>query len=322
LGGGNSKDTTSNSTGTVNTGPWTGQANYLQDAFTQAQGLDQTGGYTGDYIAGQNPDLTQSYRDMISYGGGEGQTIGNSLVDTGSQLRATGQGATNGALSGLFGNIGRDATGENISAADRYAEDPYISGQVKAAMRDATQTASEQTLPNLYRASAGSGNINSDRMALAQGVVDRGLGQQAGDISAQLRGAARSQGLSLASSDNAQKLQALSQIGSIGNSATGQGIGATAAGTGILTQALGIQNAGAQGLQAGDQSTLDNNIAKSQSPWQNLLKYYSIIGANNWGQNGTTTKNSTSNEQTNPSTMSTIGSGVGIAGGLANLFGL
>jgi len=67
-------------------------------------------------------------------------------------------------------------------------------------------------------------------------------------------------------------------------------------------------------LQASDQSAIDNELAKynyqMSKPYENLQNYWSIVGDKSWGGQTSST------QKTQPSAMSTIGSGLGILGAL------
>jgi hypothetical protein len=182
-------------------------------------------------------------------------------------------------------------------------------------MRDANQNASENSIPNIYRASAASGGINSDRAALAQGVVERGLADKSADLTANLTNSAYTTGLSNAQQGNAQQLQADSQLGSLGSGILSQGITGTSQGINNQSTINNQTTGGANGATGLDQQTLNNLMAKynggQQFTWTQLQNLMSIIGKS-YGSQST----GTSTSQSNPSMMQNIGAGVGILGAL------
>jgi hypothetical protein len=302
--------------------PWAVQAPYLAQAFEKAQGaLGQAQGAPKptDFVAQFNPQQLQTFQQMLNYAGAN-SGLPQTSAQVGQGLATSGLNATQGALSGLQGYTPQGGTATNITAAQQYADNPAISGMVDAAMRDSVRTAREQTLPANTRAAALSGNLNSSRRAIAEGLVERGLAEKAADISSNLRGQAYQQGLGLAEQgrqfDNQSALSALMQQGALGTSAASQGVGALGS---AITQQGGlfdIAQAGGLGLQAGEQAKLDNQLQQynfaTNSPFDALKNFMSIVGSNNWGQSsqGTSTTSST------PGIGSTIG---GIMGGIGAL---
>jgi len=314
----------SSSTTTTDMGPWKVQAPYLEDAFKQAQNLYNTNsatpGYTGDFYAGMNPTQKALVDTGVNYFTGTGQNMATELTNASSGLAATGgQGLVNSA-QGLYDLANGDSTGSNIANANRYAQNPYIDQMVNAATYDANRNAAENVVPNLYRNAAASGNINSDRTALAQGVVDRGLAENAQNISAQLRGNAYSNGLQMAQQDQQQQAQNLSNAGNMYDALVARGAGGLSDAFNMETQSLGNAANYATMNQTEAQNQLQNDYQKQQyaeqRPYNLLNNYYSIIGSNNWGQNGTQTTNTTSSSS--PGIGSVIG---GALGGIGSLLG-
>lgn len=317
MGGNKSKTTTQQSTG-----PWLGQQPYIKTAFSEAENLYNQGKtatpYSGDFVAQPNGQQDASYNGLYNFGMGQGQNAAGSLLNYGGILSQLGLDNTSGAMSGLFGLSG-DNTSTIQGNAQSYADSPYVSGMVDSAMRDAVRTASEETLPNLYRSASGSGNLNSDRAALAQGVVERGLAEKSADISADLRGSLYSKGLDLASGDITARMGALQALGGLGAGASGQGAANLQGGVNTGIGALGAAVQGADGQQMLDQNYIDNELAKYEYGqnygWDNLGKFYSLVGANNWGSETT----GTSITKQTPSALSTFGSILGTLGSFAKL---
>ena len=314
MGSGPSKTTESKS----DTTPWAPQQSYLLDAFSEAQKAynenQAAGGYLGDYVAGPSQVQYDAYGNAITQGYAA-QGANQGLIDQSSANLTTGSQGAAGVMSSLGQFASTDQTAANIEKAKQYVAGLDIPGQVSAGMLAANQNAAESSVPNIYRSAAQSGGVNSDRAALAQGVVERGLAQQAAGLSSTLNNAAYTQGLSNAQQGNAQQLQALSQQGSVAGALSAAGAAGTNSGI-SNQQTLNAQiTGGASGATGLDQQTLNNEIQKYAAEQgyttAQLNQLMSIIGKN-WGSS--TTSNQTTTD--NPSLMQNIGSGIGIASAL------
>jgi hypothetical protein len=337
-----SSDTTTNQTQTANsagtttaqTSPWDVQSNYLQDAFKQASAANATAGGAvapTNFTAQYAPDQLSAFQQMLKYGTGN-TNIPSSTAAAGGALTNGGATAANAGLSTLTNFNPSGGTQSNIDSANQYVAGANIPDQVKAAMLGANQEASEQTLPSITRASAGSGNINSSRNAIQQGIVERGLGQQAGALSAQLTGDAYKSGLTLAQqqsqANDASRLAAASGAASGGTSAVATGTNANSSAIGQQGGLFDIANGGITGQQTAAQADLTNKAQQyasaTSAPFDAVKQFMNIIGANNWGSsssgtvsgNSTGTSQGTSNTETTstPSLFQTLG-GLMSAGG-------
>jgi hypothetical protein len=305
-------------------GPWKVQQPYLTDAFKQAQDLynknSATPGYQGDFTAGQNPNQANIQKGAYDYFTGNATGMANEIQNAASGLAQTGAGGLTNTASGLYGIATGDSAGNNIANAQRYASGLDLDALTNAATYGARRQAAEGDIPNLYRAAAASGNLNSDRTALAQGVVERGLAENAQNIRSQLGADAYNTGLQMAQGDQAQALQAYNAAGSQYDQAIARGSGGLTDAFNLQTQALGNAYDYASQQQQGTQQDLTNAVQKynyaEQRPYDLLNNYYSIIGSQNWGQNGTSTTNSTTTST--PSPLQVAG---GVLGGLGSLFG-
>jgi hypothetical protein len=311
----------------TNTSPWAPQTDYILNAFKAAQGnydSMRANPYTGQYQAGSTQQQRDAYGNAITQAQNQ-QSAVDGMIAQGQRNAAMGWDAANSATGALarFGNT--DQTANNISAAQRYASGFDTDGQVKAAMQAANRNAAEGGIPSLYRSSAAAGGLNSDRAALAQGVVERGLAETAGNLYAQLNNSNYQNGLNLAQGDNGRTLQALTAAGQLG-----AGIGQ--AGVNEQTGAINTQGAlnnqaqsaanGLQGLNQLDLSAnLKNYLGKYQMQNDALSSLWNIIGARSWGGNQHTTGINVGNSTTtqNPSILSTIGAGIGSVGSLLGL---
>jgi hypothetical protein len=309
---------------TTTSTPWGPQLAELTQAFSGANGALTQAQASGaadtpsGFVAGMTPDQLSTFGKMVNYG--NGSPTASTEASTGGALAGAGSDATQGALTslGAFDPTKLNNTGAITSAAGAYADNPYISGQVSAAMRDANQEAQDITLPGIQRDAAGTGNINSNRTAIANGIVQRGLTQQAGDISANLRGQAYNTGLQTAEgqaqSNNEGILSAATNRGQLGGSAAATGLGGLSSSIADQGNLYGIAGQGGAGEQAGNQANFDNQNAKysfdQQAPFTPLQNFMSIIGSNNWGSNS----NSQGTSTTTPSAWQVIG-GLMNAGG-------
>lgn len=318
--------TTNSTTSNAPGGPQAGALNTiysgLADAYSRSNAM---GPYSGNFYAGTNPFLTGAYNQAGNFGAANGG-VGQNQINTGQGLLNNYNTAGNAA--GALYNFGNtNQTQNNINTASQYANNPYIENAIAAATRDGRRAATEGSIPNLYRSAAASGNINSDRAALAQGVVERSLADNAQEISARMRSDMFNQGLSTALTQNQQGLGALSNAGSL--SANLGGAGSSMLSQGITDQAnlsklyesagLGIQGQEDRGL-ANDQARYQTNY---QFPWQNLQNYYGIAGNNNWwgthNTQGTSIGMSPEQRQPAPGALSYLGAGLGMAGSIAGL---
>lgn len=263
--------------------------------------------------------MMQAFQQELGYGTNNGSIPAATGAAAGQLLPAS----ANAVTSGLYGLSNFQPTGGtqyNVDAASQYANNPAVSDMVTASMRDANQNYRDITAPGIDRNSAGGGNINSSTNGIAHGIVERGLAQKAGDISANLRGGLYQTGLSLAQqqaqNDNTTRLGALGALLSGGNNATMAG---SSAGNASVNQAAGlfnIANTGASNINSGNQADLTNQLQAWQfganSPFAALNNYFNIIGNKSWGSQGTGTSTTTST----PSPLSMIGSGIGMIGSL------
>lgn len=300
------------------TTPWAPQQSYLIGAFKDAQNAyDQNmaqGAYKGDYVAAPSTQQYDAYGNAVTQGYNQ-QNTNNGMLTQGAANMNTGSAGATTAINNLTGFAANDPTQGNIDKANQYVAGLDIPGAVQAGMLSANQNASENDIPNIYRGAAASGGVNSDRAALAQGVVERGLAQQAAGLSATLHNSAYTTGLSNAQQGNAQTLQADAQLGSLGGGLLTAGNAAQNSGIANQASINSQTTGGANGATSLDQSTLQNLMDKynggqqfSTTQLQNLM---AIIGKPLGSQT-----TGTSTATTTPSLMQDIGSGVGIASAL------
>lgn len=298
--------------------PWAPQQSYILNGFDKAstvlngaQGAATPTGFT----AQMTPQQLALFSGQVNWA--NGNNTANNNAATGDALAGAGVNGVNGALYGLAGFNPTDNTDQVIANAGKYADNPYISGQVSAAMRDANQEASDITLPGIQRNAALTGNTNANRRAISEGIVSRGLAQQAGDISAQLRGSAFNTGITTSANeiqnDQAAKLGALTSLGGIGGSAANSGVAARSGSITDQGNIYNIANQGAAAPQANQQLGFDNQNQgynfNTNSVFQALQNYMNLVGGNYGSESsGTST--------TTPSAWSVIGGLMGSTGSL------
>lgn len=297
-------------TTTTKSEPWAPQGDALKDIFSKAKSIfankDGSTWYTGDLYANMDPQTAQAIQSMLSYVQNKGADSADKLTSTGDKL--TDPNAYLGAIGNYGAAAGADPTEANIKAATAYANNPAVDGMISAASRDVSRNLYENAMPGIDRAASGSGNINSSRAGVAQGIAMRGAQDQIGDISANIRGAAYDKGLSMAEGARSTNLSALGQTAGLYGSALGQGASALTAGNGMALNNMGSAIDASSLYQKDQQGQLDADFKTWQgndTRQQDLLEnYFKIIGANNWG--GTSTQKSSSSG-------SILGSALGIA---------
>jgi len=314
--------TTSSTSSTQSSAPWSVQQPYLTQAFGQAStNLNNANAntYTGPQIAQMTPDQLANFRNMIGYG--SNLNGANTSGTVGATTANQGSSALGAALQGLTNYTPQGTPQDNIDYASKVASDGNVSALTQAAMRDATNQVNEQTLPALARANAMSGNTMSNRNAISQGLVERGLADTTADTSANIRGQLFNAGLSQAEqareANNNSTLSALTSAAGAGTGAVGTGVGAIGSGIDQAGNLFNLAGQGGAGLQQNNQNAIDNSkgvdeYANSQAA-QNLQNFFNIIGGQNWGGTSSGTQTST------PSTWNTIGSALGIGSALFKL---
>lgn len=283
-----------------------------QGALSTANANTAALGTPAGFTAGMTPQQLAAYQSV--YGNANGNTSGQTAQNVGALTAGAGGGGVTGALNG-YANFNPSMQGL-IDAGNQYAAGQDITGQTKAAMFDANQNARDVTLPGIDANAAGTGNINSSRTGVADGMVQRGLAEQSAGISSQLRANAFNTGAALGSDQNNQRIQALGGQGALGVNSVNAGTGALSSGVNTQGNVDNQLLTGAGGNQANTQDQYNNaNQAYSfaqNSPFGALSNYMQNL---NYNAGGSTT----SNQQTTstPSFMQTAGSLLGAAGSIA-----
>lgn len=297
---GSSKQTNNS---TTDTGPSKFQQPYLTDAFDAAKGnynnSASTPFYQGDLYAGMSADAKATQERLKQFASTTGLGTANQLSSIGSSLAGYADKAGS-TIDQFVTESNSDPTQANIDAATKYAANPQIDAMIDANSRDVVRNLNESTLPSLNRTASGTGNINSSRAGVAEGVARRGAEDRVADISASIRGDAYDRGLSLASQDRGQRLSALGSAASAYGSLAGTGISALKAGadTGYgafdaMTGADALDQADRQGQASADYAKWQGQDTRSSDL---LKRYFDIVGGNQWGQSGTSSGTTTSKD--------------------------
>lgn len=319
---GSSKETTNSS---QQTSPWAPQAAALTSAFSDANNAYQKAqGATAptDFTAGLTPEQISTFQRMVGFG--NNNATPDAVASTGGALASAGTNGVTGALSGLsaFNPSATNNPNALVSAANQFVAGQDIPSQVRNAMQTATETARDVTMPQIEQNAAATGNTNSSRAGIAQGLVQRGLAEQAANLSGTLSSNAFANGLNLANqqanSNNTLGLGALTSSGSLGNSAATTGMAGQSQSISDYIKQLTTAAAGGEGLQGGNQADLTNQLQQYQSgvnsPFGPLSNLMQIIGSQNWGSQGTGTSTTTKT----PSAWQVIG---GLMSGAGSLLG-
>jgi hypothetical protein len=306
------------------TTPWAPQASALQTGFNAAgNALSQSQAAAANaptnYTAQFDPALLGQFSSMLGYANNNNT---GALNAAGNQAATNGANASSAALSKL---LGYDPTTLNnphtlIDQANQYVAGQNIPAQVRAAMQGGMETARDVTLPGIAQNAATSGNTDSSRNGIAQGLVERGLAEQSANMQNSLAGQAFGTGLQLASNNananNQGQLVADNAAANAGN--TGLYAGSGAIGSAINGQGniFGMGENAGQGLTAAQQAYLTNQNQQYQAgindPYAALNPYMKLVGSQLYGTN--------SNSQGTATTTSTPGA-LDIATGILGALG-
>lgn len=317
MGGGKTTQTT-----VENRDPWHGQQPHLLRIFGDAQQLydqqraENDPGYTGDMLAPPRQEQVDAFTNALDFANNQGSEWARLSGMTGGQAIGQGMLGSGAAMGGLFGMANMDPSAANLATAAQYADNPFIGQMTDAAMRDARRTHDEVTSQQIDRNAAATGNLNSSRTAIAQGIAERGLAERAADISATMRGQAWSQGLGMAQADQDRRLAAMQGLGALGQGMTQTGLGGLGQALGMMRENVDMSTMASSMLTAMDQQKIDNELAKIEysqmKDWEPLAKYYGLVGDKSWGYQG----QSTTTTRNQPSALQTIGTAATIFGSL------
>lgn len=324
LGGvnGGSNQTTGQTSGS--TAPWKTQQPYLKTGFKSAAGLygqylDQPW-YQGPLYAGMNPMQRGAATGAGMYALGQGMGLSQGMINDSLPYLAQGGNFLNAANRAANYNP-NDPTQQNIYNAGQYANNPYLNGAIDAASRDVTRNLTEEVLPGINRSATGSGNTNSTRTGIAEGVALRGAQDRIGDIASTVRADAYNNGIQ--TSEQARQANMQGQLQGMGygidalNTAVGRGMDLRNQGMQGTVNMYDLLGRAGQQYQQDSQGYADASYNRWQGqynkPWDLLSRYMGVVGGTNWGSQ---TKDATINPG------STMGAIQGALGGAASGFGL
>lgn len=308
---------------------WAPQAPYITGVMSDAQNdyqQSQAGNAAtqpSNFVAGLTPQQVSTFNNMAGYN----SASPGALSSSGTSALNTGNGSLNAASAGY---AGYNPASSNNSAAIAQGANSYVQGvnipaQVQNAMQGATEEANDVTNPQTVNSATQSGNANSSRTGLAEGLVDRSLAEQAGNLTGTLESQAYNTGAGLTesalASNNQDTLSALSGQGALGLGALNSGTNSLNSGANIQNDVFNTQMSGGSGLQGGNQSTLTNQLDQNQYATQNpfsSLSQYAPYVTTPYGSSGT----QQSTTQTTPSFLQTLGQVLGAGTSLGTgLFG-
>lgn len=301
------------------------QVSDLTTAFNDANGaLGQAQGATAptNFTAQFTPDQLSTFGSMLNFSNG---TSTAPQTAAGNTNISSGTGATTGALTGLegFNPSATNNTSSLINSANQFVQGQNIPAEVQQAMLPSEQAANQVTLPGITQNADATGNADSSRTGLAQGMVEQGLAENAQNLDGSLTSNAFSNGLNLAEnqaqSNNNNTLAALTNQGQLGNTTTNTGDSLASNAINNQGALFNIGEAAGSGEQAANQANLTNQEqqfqAQTSDPFAALDNYFGIVGSQNFGTNTTGTQTTT------PSALSVIGGLLGGAGSLAGGLG-
>ena len=234
--------------------------------------------------------LTQAGIDQTGiYAQGAGQAAANQVAGYGSQALAQGGAGLNQAAGALYGAATTDPTNANISAAGRYAANPYLDSLIDASSRDVVRNLTEGVLPQSARSATMGGNGNSTRTGIAEGIALRGAQDRIGDIAAEIRSGAYSQGLNLAEQARLGNLGALQSAGGLYGNLGAQGLDAAGQGQQMNFNNLDAMVRAGQISQADAQGILNGQIQANQYQLDLLAKKGAATGVSSFNPGTTTT---------------------------------
>lgn len=286
-----SKRTVTDST----TEPWTEQQPYLKKGFETADNaLDAAlakGPYKGPLYAEMNDTQKQGLKMGTDWASGGGTDLQNMYFDNAMDMANRGADGMSSVAQGLQNWSPTGGVDQNISNAGKYAANPYLDGAIDAASRDVTRNLSENVLPGINRAAVTSGNVNSSRAGVAEGIALRGAQDRIGDIASTMRANAYNSGLTLSESgrvaDNNQRLSAMTNAGGMYNNIYQGGMGSGQAAQGqAMNNANNYVTAG-NAYQQNDQNKYNEAYQKYDMdlnhPFDYTQRFWNIVGSNNWG---------------------------------------
>lgn len=269
------------------------QADYLDFGFDQAKQFYNQGApgyFPGQTVAGLNQGQIDALNALQGFTPGSAANMSN----LGNQFMG-GAGTAMNTATNIANGAAPQANMMTMDQLNQYQ--PMINQMVDASTRQGMRTYNEQFAPQLNAAAAGSGNLNSSRAGIAQGVAQRGIAENAQNVGANAMNNLFNQGNSmnmananLQLNSNAQQLNAANILG-----------GMAQTGAGLQAQADSLREAGLQtNLNAGtafqdmDQANINADMDRfnyEQNADMNWLANYINMVNGNYGTTQTQTQN-------------------------------
>ena len=189
-------------------------------------------------ISGYATDFNDIYNEQRGVAGDQSTLAGQIQGSAGNFNNLANQ---QSGLTNRFTGLADQAQGTDYLAnANAYAQ-ANSQPLVDAALRDGRRNLQEKTLTGIDMAASGSGNMNSSRAGIAEGVANRAFDDRAADVRAQVNSDLRQDSLA---QQNLQFGQANTALGNAGTSIAGTG-SQFGSGVNALTGASAVY--GAQG---------------------------------------------------------------------------
>lgn len=281
FGSGSASSSYEKTSGSVKQLGW--QEDALKDIFGNAMDMEA---YGGDRVAGWNPYAQQGMQNLNQMGQ-QGQLMGYNQMQQGLGLSNNMQGS-NDFYNQMMSNPGMNdpyAGGPDSEFLDKYTNNPAVQAQIDAAAGNMTDSYQRNQRTGNASNATSAGGSNSSRRHMMDSLGQSELNNNIGDMSSGMRMNMLNQGLG--AWENGKQLQnqnmwqganAYNNNGMYGNELMNQGFASGSQG------AMNQMQAGQYGQQF-DQAGLDNEYAKYNSQWENLMNQFGIVGKQSWGTN-------------------------------------
>lgn len=257
------------------TNPWAPQQEYLTKGFAAGgAALDDAlainagvTDWTADMTAQQKGLLDSTVRagQAVQPGANDLQRTGFAMAENGTNyarnsntmfneagnIDQTGLNTYNKNANSMYAQAGVNPTDQIVSDASKYAENPYMQGQIDAALYDVNKTLATD-IGGINAAASGSGNINSTRAGTMEAQAMADASAQAAAISSGMRGDAYSQGLAMSQQTNQNMMDNQFRA----NEAVGAGYDRT-----LATQGQGFNQGLAANEQVGNSAAMGTDMA-------------------------------------------------------------
>jgi hypothetical protein len=259
-----------------------------------------------------SPQFAANVGQLNQAAQGNANTFGG-MVNTGAGLLPAFNRAS-GAAGSVLSSATTDPTQGNIAAAGSYADNPYMTGMIRAAQTPIERQLNEVSIPNLNIGAAGTGNTDSSRSAMTEAILRRNAGIDESNVAANLQGNAYNSGLNLAEQARMGNMGAALNAGglfsNVGNSGSNLITSGNNGQISNLNVPIQVDQMYQQDQQNQNNVNYQNANAGAQFPWQQLNNFWGIaghpLGTNTTGSSlGAATGNATSTGNTSGTSQST-----------------